>query len=78
LARIELGPAEIPKFLEEGTVARVGELLRKLGYAHVTLDLAGYRRGSLNAALRPDTTIEVSAKHRQPTDANRNFQPIQV
>jgi PP-loop superfamily ATP-utilizing enzyme len=31
-------------------MARVADALKKIGYAHVTLDLQGYRRGSLNAA----------------------------
>jgi uncharacterized protein len=50
LARIEVGADEIPKFLTDGASARVAEALKKIGYAHVTLDLQGYRRGSLNAA----------------------------
>jgi len=33
---------------------RVAEGLKKIGYAHVTLDLQGYRRGSLNKALPPE------------------------
>jgi len=45
LARIELGPAEIPRFLENGFSAKVADALKKIGYAHVTLDLQGYRRG---------------------------------
>jgi uncharacterized protein len=48
LARIELGPSELPKLL--GLSAQVAEALKKIGYAHVTLDLQGYRRGSLNEA----------------------------
>jgi uncharacterized protein len=48
LARIEVGATELPKLLESGTAARVAEALKKIGYAHVTLDLQGYRRGSLN------------------------------
>ena len=48
LARIEVGPSELPKLLEEATGSRVAEALKKIGYAHVTLDLQGYRRGSLN------------------------------
>jgi uncharacterized protein len=50
LARIEVGPDEMPKFLANGTAQRVAEALRDVGYAHVTLDLLGYRRGSLNEA----------------------------
>jgi pyridinium-3,5-biscarboxylic acid mononucleotide sulfurtransferase len=50
-ARIEVGLDEMPKFLGNGTSARVAESLRKIGYAHVTLDLQGYRRGSVNEAV---------------------------
>ncbi|MGD0744421.1 MAG: ATP-dependent sacrificial sulfur transferase LarE [Verrucomicrobiota bacterium] len=45
LARIELGAAEIPRFLEDGISAKVADALQKIGYRHVTLDLQGYRRG---------------------------------
>jgi len=48
LARIELGVEELPQILVEGNYARVAQALRKIGYAHVTLDLQGYRRGSVN------------------------------
>jgi uncharacterized protein len=50
LARIEVGPSELPRLLEEGNSAKVAEALKKIGYTHVTLDLQGYRRGSLNEA----------------------------
>ena len=51
LARIEVGPAELGKFLENGASAKVAEALKEIGYAHVTLDLQGYRRGSANERL---------------------------
>ena len=44
LARIEVGPSELQKFLEHGLALKVADALKKLGYAHVTLDLQGYRR----------------------------------
>ena len=47
-ARIELGPAEFPKLLSNGTGARIAGALRQVGYLHVVLDLLGYRRGSTN------------------------------
>jgi uncharacterized protein len=50
LARIELGPTEIPRFLEDGVTTKVAGALKKIGYAHVTLDLQGYRRGGVNQA----------------------------
>ena len=49
LARIELGPAEIPRFLADGISMKVAAALKGIGYAHVTLDLEGYRRGGVNA-----------------------------
>ena len=51
LARIEVGPAELSKLLAEGVAASVAEAIKKLGYAHVTVDLQGYRRGSLNETV---------------------------
>jgi uncharacterized protein len=52
LARIEVGLEEMPRLLN-GAGANVAEGLRKIGYAYVTLDLQGYRRGSTNAAASP-------------------------
>jgi uncharacterized protein len=46
LARIEVGPTEMPKFLKRNLADRVAAALKIIGYAHVTLDLRGYRRGS--------------------------------
>ncbi len=51
LARIEIGPAEMPKLLENGLSLKIAEALKRIGYAHVTLDLQGYRRGSANETL---------------------------
>jgi uncharacterized protein len=51
LARIEVGPAEMRKFLENGLSPKVAQALKHVGYAHVTLDLEGYRRGSANEAI---------------------------
>ena len=52
LARIEVGSTEMRKFLEGDLPGRVAEALKGIGYAHVTLDLRGYRRGSLNEPAR--------------------------
>jgi uncharacterized protein len=51
LARIELAPAEIPALLVDEKFSRIAEQLKQIGYAHVTLDLQGYRRGSTNEIL---------------------------
>ena len=77
LARIELGPAEIPRFLEVGISAKVIAALTELGYTHVTLDLRGYRRGSLNEAsssrftfraLRPEEIRDASTRRSTATE----------
>ena len=52
IARLELGPDEIRRALEPETAAAIDRELRAIGYAHVTVDLRGYRLGSLNDALR--------------------------
>jgi len=51
LARIEVGPEELAKFVVNGNSVVVAEALRKIGYTHVTLDLLGYRRGSGNETI---------------------------
>ena len=67
LARIELGPAEIPRFLNDGVTGKVADALKKIGYAHVTLDLQGYRRGSLNEKLDSRITDHASRKAERET-----------
>jgi pyridinium-3,5-biscarboxylic acid mononucleotide sulfurtransferase len=57
LARIEVGPAEMARFLQNGISLKVAEALKQLGYAHVTLDLLGYRRGSTNEVLPPTGSV---------------------
>lgn len=52
LARLELGRDEIARALEPGMAATIDRELRAIGYAHVTVDLRGYRLGSLNEGLR--------------------------
>jgi uncharacterized protein len=52
VARIEVGADEIPRLLEPARRATVVEELRRLGFTWVTLDLAGFRSGSLNDVLR--------------------------
>ena len=51
LARVEVGPAEMQKFLTDGVADNISGALKQIGYAHVTLDLQGYRRGSTNEVL---------------------------
>ncbi len=52
LARIEIAPAELPRALHLEMARALIERIKPLGFSYVTLDLEGYRQGSLNAALR--------------------------
>jgi len=52
LARLEIGAAEMPRILADGHAQAVAERLRGIGYAQVTLDLQGYRRGGANEPIR--------------------------
>lgn len=61
LARIEVGPRELAKFLADGISSQVADELKKVGYTHVTLDLQGYRRGSTNESLSPAEAAALKA-----------------
>src|SRR5262249_49534283 len=52
LARVEIGRDEMPRALEADTAAAIVRELKAIGYKYVTLDLQGYRTGSLNEGLR--------------------------
>lgn len=56
LARIEVGPTELQKFLADGASSKVAEALKDIGYSHITLDLEGYRRGSVNEVFKRTTS----------------------
>ena len=47
IARIEVDPQELPKFLEPVRRHRMTQGLKTLGFQFVTLDLEGYRRGGV-------------------------------
>jgi uncharacterized protein len=51
LARIEVPLEEVERLAEPVTRAHIVEHLKELGFHHVTLDLEGFRSGSMNASL---------------------------
>ena len=51
LARIELSPQEIGRFFEETTRQAVVKKFKEIGFNYVSLDLQGYRIGSMNETL---------------------------
>ncbi len=54
IARIELLPDEIPRFAEPKLRNDVYAEFRKIGFSYVTLDVLGYRTGSMNETLTAD------------------------
>ena len=52
LARIEVSPEELPRALRLDLVQTMAARLRQAGFTYVTLDLEGYRQGSLNDVLK--------------------------
>lgn len=51
IARIELMPAEFPRFMADDVRLKVYARLKALGFDYVTLDILGYRVGSMNETL---------------------------
>lgn len=51
LARIEVSPEDISLLVHPDNAAGISRELKKLGFTFVTVDLEGYRTGSMNAAL---------------------------
>lgn len=64
IARIEVPRADMSRFFEDGVADGVVRQLKELGFQYVTLDLQGFRSGSLNEALAGRTAIPLSVVAR--------------
>ncbi|HVW07715.1 MAG TPA: ATP-dependent sacrificial sulfur transferase LarE [Bryobacteraceae bacterium] len=51
IVRIEVAPEELPRALSVEMAGKLTAIFKRLGYKYVTLDLEGYRQGSLNEVL---------------------------
>lgn len=51
IARIEVEPSELAKLVDPDTRAKIVDKFKEIGYLYVTIDLEGYRTGSMNAVL---------------------------
>ncbi len=58
IARIEILPEEFSRLLEENLRTQIYDYLKKLGFSYITMDLLGYRTGSMNE------TIDTKTKNR--------------
>lgn len=55
IARIEVSPNERKKFFDETLMDKIYDEFKKIGFDYVTLDLKGYRTGSMNETINKDT-----------------------
>ena len=51
VARIEVEAADLPTLVDESVRQRVVDKFREIGYSYVTVDLQGFRSGSMNEVL---------------------------
>src|SRR6267142_3537928 len=56
LARIEVAQDEFPRWFEKTTRDAVVQKFKQIGFLYVSLDLQGYRTGSMNESLHRPTT----------------------
>jgi len=57
IARIEVEPSEREKFFDMEIMNRIGNELKKIGFTYVTLDMLGYRTGSMNETLSEEDKV---------------------
>jgi uncharacterized protein len=55
MARIEVEPDDLPAVLRDSVRGKITKKLEELGYFFVTLDLKGYRTGSMNEPLESNS-----------------------
>jgi len=51
IARIEVPKEDLPRIVEPAVAAKVARAVREAGFVYVTIDLLGYRSGSMNEGL---------------------------
>lgn len=57
LVRIEVAPEELEKALSRQMFAKMTAIFKPLGFHYVTIDLEGYRQGSMNEALAAELKV---------------------
>ena len=54
IVRLEIAREELPRALSPDMAAEFTRIFKALGFSYVTLDLEGFRSGSMNAVLPPE------------------------
>jgi uncharacterized protein len=57
IVRLEIARDELPRALDPALAAEFTRIFKALGFKFVTLDLEGFRSGSMNALLRPEDLL---------------------
>jgi len=57
IARIEVAPEEREQFFSVDVMDKIGTEFKKIGFTYVTLDMLGYRTGSMNEVLTKEEKI---------------------
>ena len=70
VARLEVTAKDLPVLVQDGVREKLVAHFKKLGYQYVTLDLAGFRSGSLNEVLMVQKAVSVGAQHAAPLHGN--------
>ncbi len=65
IARIELEPPEFERLLAEDVRLKVYTEFQKIGFSYVTLDLRGYRTGSMNETLSAEEKKQEMKKQKE-------------
>ena len=63
MARIEVSKDEIKKLFNNGTSEKISKRLKEIGFKYVTVDLEGYRTGSMNLTLPAKNAQSLSEKN---------------
>jgi uncharacterized protein len=71
LVRLEFGQDELPKALNVEMAAKFTKIFKALGFHYVTVDLQGYRQGSLNEVLS-DSSRAPSPDPAQPGSSTQS------
>ncbi|MDR3718299.1 MAG: ATP-dependent sacrificial sulfur transferase LarE [Bryobacteraceae bacterium] len=63
LVRVEIAREEMPKALSLEVFDEISRRLKKLGFKYVTLDLQGYRQGSMNEVLSESSKAKLQLQN---------------
>jgi uncharacterized protein len=70
VARIEIPAGDLARFVQTAAGNGLAAKLKSLGYAYVTLDLEGYRTGSMNEVLGRKTVTGIVHPHQSEESKN--------